>query len=525
MNTLPIVTRELTVRARKRGVHRIRLLVTLIGLLGMMVMVFFFPAPENLQGRQIYILVSVLSLLWAFAAGVLLTADAINEERNRGTLGLLFLTHLRPSDILLGKLAVSSLNGIYALVALLPLFAIPMLLGGVPAHWVIGHGLLALATLFLSLCAGLYASTRWPDPGTALARGLSLMVLFAVVPIICVVLDRRGGLLSQVSLLSPVYSYVMVMFPRRVAFGGQAIIVAIPLIMATAAGCFLAAAQRVKREGALEAPAPEPQRGAFGVPVSRAFGKASPPPAGLIDSDPIMWLLWRRNRFPRADLVFLRSVLMLGVPMGVAAFASVWWWAPVFAIALVLHLALASHMQSQACKRIATEEDRSALELLITTPRAATGTLEAHHRAFKQLFQTQFWWLAGIYAVLALGCLKWVPASDLEALLLPLVPLVVLVAGRFATSWVGLNGSLRHGRYHKALAQVQLWVALPTWGYALVLILIGMVRLLRSVDWWTAYALWLVPGAVVPWLAGNLHRRQAIRWMKEHGTAAASIDS
>lgn len=525
MNALPIVTRELAVRARQPAAHRIRLLLTLLGLLGMLALTWFFPVAERVQGRQLYVLVSVLAMLWSFGAGVMLTADAVNEERTRGTLGLLFLTHLRPWDILLGKLAASSLNGIYALVSLLPLFAVPMLMGGVPVQWVVGHGLLALATLSLSLCVGMYASARWSEPGTALARGLGILLVLALIPVPFAIGSRPGTLLFHLSLVSPFVSYGMVMVPRRIVLGGDVMVTAFPLIAVVAVGYFIAAARRLKRGTILEAPPPEPERGPFGVSVSRAFGRASPPPAGLMEADPIMWLLWRRNRFPRADLTFLTVVLLLGVPMALAAFAGRLWWGPVFAIALVLHLALTSHMQSQSCKRIGSEEDRAALELLITTPRAAVGTLEAHHRAFKQLFQTQFWWLAGIYGLLTAASLSWIKPGDLGLVLLALVPLVVLFAGRFAISWVGLHESLRHARYHKALWQTQLWVALPTWGYPLVIGLLGLGRMLRGERWWMAYAGWLVFGALIPVLAGEWHRSQAIRWMRDHGTASGTNDS
>ena len=80
-------------------------------------------APKQV-GPQLYLAVSIAALLYALVAGVLLTADAIPGERSRGTLGLLFLTDLRPPDILLGKLAANSVGGAYVLVGLLPILGV-----------------------------------------------------------------------------------------------------------------------------------------------------------------------------------------------------------------------------------------------------------------------------------------------------------------------------------------------------------------------------------------------------------------
>src|SRR5439155_6521132 len=64
-------------------------------------------------------------------AGVFLTADCLSEDKREGTLGLLFLTDLHGYDVVLGKFVARLVSALYGLLALLPITAFPLLLGGV----------------------------------------------------------------------------------------------------------------------------------------------------------------------------------------------------------------------------------------------------------------------------------------------------------------------------------------------------------------------------------------------------------
>jgi len=60
-------------------------------------------------------------------------ADRRHDQRGtpRGTLGLLFLTDLKGHDIVFGKLAASSVNALYSLLAIVPVLGLTLLFGGV----------------------------------------------------------------------------------------------------------------------------------------------------------------------------------------------------------------------------------------------------------------------------------------------------------------------------------------------------------------------------------------------------------
>src|SRR5437867_8677681 len=132
MTFLPIVERELIEASRRRGTYRIRLLAATVGLgLGTLVLLSLREAPPTLLGIWLFRVLAVATYVYCLFMGVLRTADCLSEEKREGTLGLLFLTDLKGYDIVLGKLVATSINAFYGMLALFPLIAIPLLLGGV----------------------------------------------------------------------------------------------------------------------------------------------------------------------------------------------------------------------------------------------------------------------------------------------------------------------------------------------------------------------------------------------------------
>lgn len=160
MGFLSIIERELRIASRRRGTYWLRM-----GATGLAISVFFWIWVGELvqglpgSGERLFRLLTYAALAFCLAAGPLFTADAISEEKREGTLGLLFLTDLRGHDLILGKLAGCVLAASYALIAIFPVLAVPVILGGV-TQVTVWRSCLALAnTLFLSAAAGLLVST------------------------------------------------------------------------------------------------------------------------------------------------------------------------------------------------------------------------------------------------------------------------------------------------------------------------------------------------------------------------------
>ncbi len=181
MTFLPIVERELRVAARKRGTFWLRVVAALVALVigsGFFLIASAFPGGQMPLGGALFSILTWLSLAAALSAGLFFTSDCLSEEKREGTLGFLFLTDLRGYDVVLGKLAATSLRCGFALLAVFPVLAITQLMGGVEVgqFW---RTLLALThALFFSLAAGMLVSTVSRDAQKALSGTLLLLIFF-----------------------------------------------------------------------------------------------------------------------------------------------------------------------------------------------------------------------------------------------------------------------------------------------------------------------------------------------------------
>src|SRR5687767_8468834 len=159
MKALPIVARELRVASRRSRTYARRWVVALAAVLFGGWFVWTFSSLRILGVGQTQIfqnLAQTIFVLCLFAG--ITTADCLSEEKREGTLGLLFLTDLKSYDIVLGKLAATSLNAFYALLGLIPMLSLAVLLGGVTIGDVAGVSLVLANTMFLSLSLGMLIS-------------------------------------------------------------------------------------------------------------------------------------------------------------------------------------------------------------------------------------------------------------------------------------------------------------------------------------------------------------------------------
>src|SRR6185503_6919235 len=130
MNALPLIVRELRIRARQKTTYWTR---CAIGGLAMMAaaaetMTFANATNPNLVGQSTFRIVSWLAFLLAGGCA-LVTADTLSRERREGTLGLLLLTKLKGYDVVLGKLCASGLTASFALFGILPALGLVVLAG------------------------------------------------------------------------------------------------------------------------------------------------------------------------------------------------------------------------------------------------------------------------------------------------------------------------------------------------------------------------------------------------------------
>ncbi len=180
---LPLLERELRVRARSRSVYWTRFAVALAGTLLCLRMLNLSGGPSGAS----------LAMLghWAFrgiataafvlcCCGGFLTVDGISRERREGTLGLLCLTRVKKLDVLVGSFGSAGITCLCALLAFVPVIMLPVLAGGVTGGESFRTMLVLFDTMFLSLAAGLWASAGargWLQS----ARSAVVRLLFIIV--------------------------------------------------------------------------------------------------------------------------------------------------------------------------------------------------------------------------------------------------------------------------------------------------------------------------------------------------------
>ena len=180
MTFLPIVERELRVRARQPATFWVRFGTALVGLCICGLQFQGAVDPSEL-GRTIFSTLAATAFLGC-AVAFLLTTDLIAGERRENTLGLLFLTRVKAFDVLVGKTVSGGLTAVLALTGFLPVLMLPVLLGGVEAGEALRKGLVLLGLLVAGIVAGIWASSRTAD--WLKSVGLAAVVmLFVFIPL------------------------------------------------------------------------------------------------------------------------------------------------------------------------------------------------------------------------------------------------------------------------------------------------------------------------------------------------------
>lgn len=176
MSFLPIVRRELRVAARKPRTYWVRLSTAAVAILLLGATVLFSRIGARWTSADVFQLLAWYCFVYSLLGGALAAADALSSEKRDDTLGLLFLTDLRGYDVALGKLTASSLGCFFGLGAMLPVLAVPILMGGIQTS-AFARVVLALAsTLLLSLVTGLLVSVASRNAFRATGFAVLLML-------------------------------------------------------------------------------------------------------------------------------------------------------------------------------------------------------------------------------------------------------------------------------------------------------------------------------------------------------------
>jgi hypothetical protein len=384
---LPVVERELRVAARKRSTFWVRIAAALVALIiggGFLVLTLVglgFGTPS--LGTGLFAVLTWLGLAAVLSAGLFFTADCLSEEKREGTLGFLFLTDLRGHDVVLGKLLATSLRGFYALLAVLPILAVTVLMGGVTGAQFWKTSLALVNALFISLSAGLFVSAISRDSQKALAGTLLLLLLLVAGGPVC---DAAFAAVAKqpfdplLSLSGPGYLFVTAGAWGRTPFWMALLVNQVVGWMLLGLACLLV--PRTWQDKAARNPA-----SSAGWAHWWKFGgtrRQSALRERLMGANPVLWLACR-ERWQAATLWLVTLVMVGGIATVLVGGDTVWWVAWNYfggAFTLMLYLGMASQSG-----RFFVDAQRSGLiELLLATPLTERRIVQGQWRALVRMF-------------------------------------------------------------------------------------------------------------------------------------------
>jgi ABC-type transport system involved in multi-copper enzyme maturation permease subunit len=483
---LPIVARELRVASRRPVTYWVRSLSALsLVLVGVAVFLSMKEDAPKLLSTTLFASLTAAAGIFCLFSGVRSTADCISEEKREGTLGLLFLTDLKGYDVVLGKLAGTSLNSLYGLMAVMPLLAIPFLLGGVTPGEFARMGGVVVNTLFLSLAIGLCVSAFTKSSRTAVGATFFVIVLFAAL------FPAAGAILAH-SMKEPFLLTVLLMPSAGFAFKtalASSYKVTPELfwwsmgVMHALAWLFLAISASVAPRSWQDKP-PGAERlrwrqrwqmWSYGDLAQRlAFRRE------LLHSNAFYWLS-ARARFKPALVWATLGLLGCGWLWGLAKFRHDWLDTGFYiCTALVLNILIKLWFASESGRQFVEERKQGSLELVLSTSLTVPEILRGQRLALQRQFLGPLIFILGVWVLLMFATTDSLRTEVPDVgfwILLWLGGMVVLLADLAALYWVGMWQALVAKRpNHAASATVMRILVLPWLAFIAVCILMPFAR-------------------------------------------------
>lgn len=509
MTFLPIIERELRLAARRSQTYWMRFLVVLVALAGWLLILLTSRHLSNVQlSRFLFIAAGVLALGFSLFAGIFLTADCLSEEKREGTLGLLFLTDLKGYDVVLGKLAATSTHSIYGLLAIFPVLALPILIGGVSPGEFWRVVLVLLATLFLSLCMGLGISALNRDARQAMAGTfLGMLLLSGVLPALWWagrLLFKPGGSQTGLLLLSPVQTYRAAFdFCYRTRSGPNEFWTSLALLTFVALAFLALAALILPRVFQDSQVRRAVTRNADGVP-SHKPGSSGKTRVALLERNPFWWLAARDAISQKLGWRIVSLLLVLWTVFLISALTRSSLNEPSFVICLFLAYALHQTVKwilaIEATRQLSLDRQTGALELLLVSPLREEVILAGQRRALKDKFRGLRRLLVGINLCLAAAVIFGHRPLSMnhkdQAIFLELFAggLLAVYVDFGAIATVGMWTALRAPRHHRAVFGTLGRLMLVPWAAIFFLVLCAFGRPISEGGVAAIFAVWFLIG-------------------------------
>lgn len=527
MTFLPIVQRELRVAARRRGTFRARIAMAVTSVLvGGAILFLAVAAPPQKAGLFVFQVLTGLALVYCLLAGRQMTADCLSEEKREGTLGLLFLTDLKGHDIILGKLAATSLPGFYGLLATFPVIAVPLLMGGVSSAEFWRVVLVLVVTFVFSLSLGLFVSSITRDGRRAMGINLVLLLLIAggpaaVAAIISAITGAFPTLWTYVS--SPPYT-VYLCFDARYKLTPDLFWTSVSVLHGLS-WLMLALASWIVPHSWQERSRPQPA-----LPVANSRTRLRDWLRGnaaqrkrfrdrLLRTNAFYWLASRVQRRPDQVWVFF-------------GFMGMWWlfgwlgggryWmdeASLVAAALLLNTTIKIWFAIMAGQQLAEERRSGTLEFLLSTPLSVKDIIRGQWLALRRQFAGPVVVLVALHCVFAALPFRRQPDDFTGTMYL--AGAAMLLADLVALGWLGMwQGLIAKSHPRATYATIVRILALP---WIVLGIIVGATLVITALLFGrpeptsakTKFYLWLVLGLVTDAAFALWARRRLLTQFRE----------
>lgn len=448
MTFLPIVDRELRVASRRHSTYWVRLLLALAAIV---VSFFLYIAntrtPRPRVGEEIFGGLSFLALVYGLASGRRFTADCLSEEKREGTLGLLFLTDLKGYDVVLGKLVATSLSAFFGLLAMFPVLALPILIGGVTQGEFWRTLLVLVDTFLLSLAIGVFVSVWCWDARQAAGANLLLLLVVTALPAAgsaaIAYFSANTIVVHQLLFSCPFYAFFYGFeFNYRLHPGyfwcSVGVIHLLTWLLVRCASLRAPNCWQDKAAGAEKIRWRERwQQWVYGGPEQRQALRRR-----LLPVNAFCWLASRARWKPRLVWVFLGFVgcwwLYLRMKMEMN-----WWDESLgFTAALMLNSVFKLWIAIEAGQRLAEEQKMGTLELLLSTPLSDQDVVGGQLAALRRQFLKPLLVCIVLEVLFIIGIARYSTQSAPQVLSFGFSGLLLLLADITALFWVALSSGL-----------------------------------------------------------------------------------
>jgi len=508
MTSLPIVERELRLASRKLGSWLWRWIIAIVAVgFGGLWLGIAQLQGSTMRGDIFFAILAWACFAYCLLAGLWTTSDTLTREKTDGTLGLLFLTDLRGYDVVLGKMITASLKSFYGVLAVLPVLALPLLMGGVTndQFWRTAGALLNI--LIFSLALGMFFSALSWSTGRAVFWTFLSLLGVTLLPLVYL---WTSGNAPAWLVVSPGFAMANASAPVIGAAAGAAQFwpwlgggLAVSSLLLALASWII---PHRWRETELRQQTPRLAKRQPGDALRPSAERQS----ALLDANPAGWLVWRMRTFRVSRRLLMGLMISVGaVLLGYVAvddaLGDEGWWMAMGGLIWVASFWIRLEVARHAVTTIHEAKASGALEQILVTPLDERQFRRGHFAAMVRFWMWPVIVLASLpmaSALLGLIATGWIADETLFGVsiigLVTLLFVVVFFGDLFALYFSGCWFALRGSSYSTAF-----W---RTFGFVYLLPTVASVFLC-----WLGQFVWLITDIIfIVWpltsLQGNFRR-------------------